>query len=124
MKYAIWNKIDEIITPSGHVFTAEQWMDKYPVAKLNRIDVVCSAGEINGAVFGTLGQLVEQYEQYGCDFSACATAEEKIAVINEFEQHRGAATQAVEEDPVADSLASIAASLEYQNMMTLEDIEA
>ena len=124
MKYAIWNKKDTVITPSGHVFSPEQWIERYPVAGVEHITVVCSASEINGAFFGTLGQLVEQYEQFGCDFSACATAEDKIAVINEFEQHRGEATQVVEEDPVADSLASIAASLEYQNMMTLEDVEA
>jgi hypothetical protein len=125
MRYAIWNKKDPIITPIGEVLTAEQWIQRYPVAGLSSITVVCSAGEINGAFFGTLGQMTNMYEDMGCDFSACATAEEKLAAIEAFDKARNeASAAAMNEDPTAASLASIAASLEYQNMMTLEDTEA
>ena len=129
MKYAIWNKKDPILTPSGAVFTAEKWIERYPIAGLDNITVVCSAGEINGGFFGTLGQMVQRYEEQGADFSACTTPEEKLAVIEAFDAQRDAATQeasaaaAQNEDLTATSLASIAASLEYQNMMTLEDVE-
>lgn len=84
-RYAIWNKIDPIITPIGEVLTAEKWMERYPVAALDSITVVCAAGEVNGAFFGTLGQMVQMYEAEGADFSACTTAEEKLAVIEAFE---------------------------------------
>lgn len=84
-RYAIWNKRDPIITPVGEVLTAEQWVSRYPVAGLETITVVCAAGEINGAFFGTLGQMVQTCEAQGADFSACVTAEDKLMVIEAFE---------------------------------------
>ena len=86
MRYAIWNKKDNIITPIGEVLTAEQWIERYPVAGLDSITVVCGAGEINGSFFGTLGQMVTMYEDNGCDFSECKTNEEKLAKIEAFEK--------------------------------------
>lgn len=128
-RYAIWNKKDPIITPIGEVLTAEQWIARYPMAGLDSITVVCAAGEINGGFFGTLGQMVNMYENEGCDFSNCNTPEEKLAVIEAFEAKRNedaavaSANAAANEELNATSLASIAASLEYQNMMTLDDVE-
>lgn len=132
-KYAIWNKQDPILTPVGEVFTAEQWIKRYPIAGLNSITVVCAAGEINGGFFGTLGQMVEMYSKDGCDFSECTTPEEKLAAIEAFEDAREAEsaakaqeearTTAVNNELTATSLASIAASMEYQNMLTLDDME-
>ena len=84
-RYEIWNKQDPIITPIGEVLTAEQWIARYPVAGVPSITVVCGAGEINGAFFGTLGQMVQMYEAQGADFSACTTEEEKLEVIEAFE---------------------------------------
>ncbi len=118
-----------MITPSGAVYTAEQWIEKHPVAGLDTITVICAAGEINGAYFGTLGSMIRRYEAEGADFSACTSDEEKLAVIEAFDDAREAAEReaaaeaAVKADMQADSLASIAASLEYQNMLTLEDVE-
>ncbi len=132
-KYAIWNKQDHILTPVGEVLSAERWIQRYPIAGLDNITVICAAGEINGAFFGTLGQMVSMYEKQGCDFSACNTPEEKLAAIEAFEDAREAeakakaeeeaATKAATEELNASSLASIAASMEYQNMMTLPDEE-
>lgn len=132
-KYAIWNKKDPILTPIGEVLSAEQWIERYPVAGVASINVVCAGGEINGAFFGTLGSMVEIYEKQGADFSACTTPEEKLAVIEAFEDEREAAAaaeakaqaeqEAMTAEVSATSLASIAAQLEYQNMMTLDDIE-
>jgi hypothetical protein len=128
-KYAIWNKKDPILTPIGEVLTAEEWIDRYPIAGVESITVVCAGGEINGAFFGTLGQMVDMYTKQGCDFSTCETAEDKLAAIEAFEDAREAelAAQAVamatSEELTATSLASIAASMEYQNLMTLDDVE-
>lgn len=124
-KYAIWNKKDSVITPVGEVLSAKQWIERYPVAGLENITVVCSAGEINGGFFGTLGQMVQMYENQGADFSACTTDEEKLAVIEAFEDAANSADDGAvsNEELTATSLASIAASMEYQNMMTLEDVE-
>lgn len=132
-RYAIWNKQDPILTPIGEVLTAEQWIARYPIAGVPSITVVCAAGEINGGFFGTLGQMVQMYEKEGCDFSACETPEDKLAAIETFENEREAAARAKAENEAANkaaneelnaaSLASIAASMEYQNMMTLPDEE-
>lgn len=128
-KYAIWNKTDNIITPIGEVLTPEQWIARYPVAGIPSITVVCAAGEINGAFFGTLGQMVQGYEARGCDFSSCTTPEEKLAAIEAFDEAKRIkmveknANIVSNEELTATSLASIAASLEFQNMMSLEDME-
>ena len=128
MRYAIWNKKDNIITPVGEVLTAEQWIQRYPVAGVDGIDVVCSAGVINGGFFGVLAHMVQTYENNGCDFSSCATAEEKLQAMEDFDKAAAKAAaeaatnrEASTDEVTAASLASIAASLEYQNMMSLED---
>ena len=132
-RYAIWNKQDLIITPIGEVLTAEQWIERYPVAGVPSITVVCAAGEINGGFFGTLGKMVEMYVNMGCDFSGCETTEEKLAAIEAFEDAKEAEAtaqakaraeqEAINAEVSSMSLASIAAQLEYQNMMTLPDEE-
>lgn len=135
-RYAIWDKQSPIITPIGEIFTAEEWMVRYPVAALDNVTVICSYGEINGGIFDTLGQMVIRYENEGCDFTGCNTPEEKLAVIEAFEDERfekqkeaavaakeTEMNKAMNDELTATSLASIAASLEYQNMMTLPDEE-
>ena len=132
-RYAIWNKRDNVITPVGEVLTAEEWIQRHPVAGLESIIVVCAAGEINGGFFGTLGQMVQMYESRGCDFSECSTPEEKLYAIEDFDKKEfiaareaervAAETEADNAELSATSLASIAAQLEYQNMMTLDDVE-
>ena len=117
-RYAIWNKVDPIITPIGEVMTADQWMNRYPVASLESITVVCAAGEINGAFFGTLGQMVQMYEAQGADFSTCETAEDALEVIEAFEDAMNAPANA---EPTAEE--RIAAALEYQVMASLPDEE-
>lgn len=87
-KYAIWNKKDPILTPIGEVLTAEQWIDRYPLAGIESITVICAAGEINGGFFGTLGQMVDLYSKAGCEFTDGMTAEEKLAAIEAFENAR------------------------------------
>ncbi|MBR5199249.1 MAG: hypothetical protein IKW20_05410 [Bacteroidales bacterium] len=132
-KYAIWNKSDPILTPIGEVLTAKQWIDRYPIAGVPSITVVCADGEINGGFFGTLGQMVEMYTKQGCDFSGCETEEDKLAAIEAFDDAReteqtakaraNAEATAANEELTAVSLASIAASMEYQNLLTLDDEE-
>ena len=116
-RYAIWNKKSPIITPIGEVLTPEKWIERYPVAGVDSITVVCAGGEINGAFFGTLGQMVEMYAAQGCDFSACTTNEEKLAAIEAFED----AMNAPSDEPSTDE--RIAAALEYQVMASLPNEE-
>lgn len=109
-RYAIWDKQSPIITPVGEVLTAEQWIDRYPVAGVASITVICSAGEINGGFFGTLGQMVQMYEAQGCDFSNCNTAEEKLEAIEAFEDGMNAPSgEPTAEERQAAALEAIAA---------------
>ena len=116
-RYAIWDKQSPIITPIGEVLTAEQWIERYPVAGVHSITVVCGAGEINGAFFGTLGQMVQMYAAQGADFSSCITAEDKLEIIEAFEDAMNAPSR------VATAEERIAAALEYQVMASLPDEE-
>ena len=116
-RYAIWDKVSPIITPIGEVLSAEQWIARYPVAAIPTITVVCAAGEINGGFFGTLGQMVQMYEVQGADFSACTTAEEKLEVIEAFED----AMNAPSDEPTTEE--RIAAALEAQVMMAMVDVD-
>ena len=114
-RYAIWNKKDPILTPAGEVFTAEKWIERYPIAGIETIKVVCAGGEINGGFFGTLGQMVELYTKAGCDFSACESDQDKLDAIEAFED----AQNAPSDEPTTDE--RIAAALEYQVMSSLPD---
>ena len=111
-RYAIWDKKTNIITPIFEVLTPEEWIERYPVAGVEGVTVVCSAGEINGGFFGTLGQMVQMYEEAGCDFSECNTDEEKLETIEAFEDARNAASS-----EVVSPEERIAAALEYQNLI-------
>lgn len=100
-RYAIWNRKDDIYTPgvdpkiqgltysnqfgTGH-FTADEWLMLHP-APPNAV-IICSTGDYNGGFFGTLGSLVQIYEGLGADFSAAKTDEEKLDVIEAFEDER------------------------------------
>ena len=110
-RYAIWDKQTTIITPIYEVLTPEQWIERYPVAGIPSITVVCSAGEINGGFFGTLGQMEQMYAGMGCDFSLCVTNEDKLTAIEAFEDKMN------EQGREASAEERIAAALEYQNLM-------
>lgn len=115
-RYAIWNKKDNVITPRGEVLSADEWKARYPVAALDSIIVVCAAGEINGGFFGTLGQMRQMWEQQGIDFSACTTNEEILAAIESAED----AANTPSDEPTAEE--RIAAALEMQNLMAMDDV--
>lgn len=114
-RYQIWDKSSPVITPIGEVLTAEQWKDRYPVARLESVTIVCAAGEINGAFFGTLGQMKQMAENEGADFSDCSTNEEILARIEEFEASRNVVE--IDDSPTAEE--RIAAALEYQNLLSM-----
>lgn len=124
-RYAIWNKQDQILTPIGEVLSAEQWKERYPIANLENITIVCGGGEINGSFFGTLGQMKEMYGKMGCDFTSCKSEQDYLDAIELFEDNKNNHSEQgiSNEELTATSLASIAASLEYQNLLTLEDAE-
>ena len=132
-KYKIWNKIDTVFTfGPPYKFTPEQWMEKYPWSEVDAC-VISGDGAINGAFCMPLSSMVANATREGCDFSACVTDEDKIVAIENFEIARDvearakaqaeAEAKAMNEEMSTMALASIAASMEYQNMLTLPDEE-
>lgn len=112
-RYGIWDKTSAVITPSGEIFSAEEWKDRYPVANLDNIVIVCGAGEINGSFFGTLGHMVQMYAAQGADFSEATTDVEKLEVIEAFEDAMNNPVDTGESTPEE----RIAAALEYNNIL-------
>lgn len=107
-RYAIWNKQDLILTPIGEVLTPEQWIDRYPIAGLESITVVCAGGETNGAFFGTMGQMEEIYGK-DIDFSAYETDQEILDAIEAFEDAMNApSSEPTPEERQAKALEAIA----------------
>lgn len=116
-RYAIWDKKTPVITPIGEVLSAEEWIKRYPMAALDSITVICAAGEINGAFFGTLGQMVQMYTNMGADFSDATTNEEKLEVIEAFEDAQNDPGDVTESTPEE----RIAAALELANVINMPD---
>ena len=114
-KYALWNKQDTVYTPSGELFTAEEWLNRYSWASLPNAKPVISGGVINGAFMGELNEMISIYEKSGADFSGCETDDQVLAAIEDFEDKMNAS------DPPPSAEERIAAALEYQNMASLPD---
>lgn len=115
-KYKIWNKEEQIITPIGEVLTAEQWIQRYPVAGLEDVDIVCGSGRINGGIFAVYDDFIELYRNMGCDFSNCTTKQEYLDRISDFENEQNSIEVISAEE-------RIAAAIELANMMAMPDIE-
>lgn len=119
MRYQIWDKTSNIITPVGEVLTPEQWIARYPMTGLDGIKTIIGGGVINGSVCIEFTGYVERYEKMGCDFSACTTDQEILEAIEAFEDSLN--MRVVSEEPTAEE--RIAAALEAQVMMSLPDEE-
>ncbi len=116
-RYSIWDKKSIVITPVGEILSPEQWIERYPMAGLDNFVVVGSAGDINGGYFGILSQMVQMYENMGADFSEAETDEEKLEVIEAFEDMQNDPGDLTESTPEE----RIAAALELQNLLAMPD---
>ena len=88
-KYIIWDKKSDVITPIGELLTAEQWKDRYPIAKSDAIDLVLAGDTaINGAFCNEYTSFVSIYESQGCDFTGCETKQDYLDRIEQFEKDR------------------------------------
>lgn len=119
-KYQMWDEVSPVITPNMKVFTPEEWMDKYPAAKLDGLNLVISGGKINGSFCTEYTSFVDMYEKMGCDFTGCTTQQEHLDTIEAFEDEMNKPNE--EETVTAEE--RIAAALEAQVMMALPDEES
>lgn len=115
-RYEIWDTTSPVITVVGEYFTPEQWMQKYPAAQY--IPHVCAKGDVKGAFFQSLASLVSVYESMGADFSKATTNEEKLEVIEAFEDAANDPGDLTESSPEERTAAALEA-LVMNNMDTV-----
>lgn len=118
-KYQIWNRHDKVITPSGEVFTPEQWIAKHPMAGIESLKTVISGNTINGSLFYEFTDFVNRALKAGCDFTGCVSDQDCLDAIESFEEEQAALAMAAAEEPTAEE--RIAAALELQNLMAMEN---
>lgn len=109
MHYQIWNRTDNIITPSGAKFTAEEWAKKYPFPKM-----IITTGVINGGCAMEFNQTVDCFKKAGANITDNMTDEEVLAAIEEFEMNPPGADQPSIEERTA-------AALEAQVLMSMPE---
>ena len=132
MKYKIWNKTDSLITPIGEVLTAEQVIAKYPMAGIEGIDFIICDAPISLGVFMEFTQTKDVYKPRILEIAStpdmteseiqeikdaydASTPEEILEMISFMEANPPPAEPTAEE--------RIAAALEFQNLLSLDDVE-
>jgi hypothetical protein len=111
MKYKIWNKQDDLITPIGEVLTKEDVFDRYPMARLENMKFIVCDAPISMGVFMEFEQTKEQYKQMGAPIEEGMTDQEVLDAITYFEENPP------ELEPTAEE--RIASMLEFQVMMMI-----
>lgn len=120
-RYQIWNKIDDVYTPGGKKYSAEEWANKYEWTKLPESVPVLSAGMINGGRIEELFRMKNYAEQQGATFEEGLDNQQLLDAIEAWEDEQAA--KAAEEaavraaEPTAEE--RIAAAMEYQNLLSL-----
>lgn len=111
MKYKIWNKQDNLITPIGEILTPEQVFERYPMARLENMKFIICDAPISMGVFMEFEQTKQTYKQMGVPITDDMTDQEVLDAITYFEEHPPVPEPTSEE--------RIAAALEFQNLMSL-----
>ena len=106
MTYKIWNKTDELFTPSGDSFTAQEVIAKNKLAGVADF-IICDA-PISMGVFMEYTQTKEAYKGMGVPITDTMTQQEVLDAITYFEENP------VEPEPTAEE--RTAAAMEYANL--------
>lgn len=118
-KYCIWDKTSNVYTPSGNMYTAEEWINKYKWINIPGMVPVMSAGNINGAMIADLASMKKNATAQGCTFTDGMSDEQVLETIEKWEDQRAAeakeAAQEAANTPTTEE--RIAAALEYQNLL-------
>jgi hypothetical protein len=114
MKYKIWDKQSNLITPIGTVLTPQQIFEKYPAAAIKGFDYIICDAPISMGVFMQYDQTVDIYEEQGVEVAEKMTKQEKLDKIREFE------TRVPVHVPTAEE--RMAAAMEFQNLLAMESV--
>lgn len=111
-RYAIYNN-EDVITPSGAEYTAEEWLKRYPWGK--RTKMVVGGGVINGSCAFVFDDFVEMMRKQGCDFSDCVTDEDYLRAIEDFED-RPITAAVSDQQRIADALEDLVVLTELKEV--------
>jgi hypothetical protein len=111
MKYKIWNKQDNLITPIGEVLTPQQVFERYPAAAVSSIKYIICDAPINMGVFMEFEATKEYYKRLGVSITDTMTDQEVLDVISAWEENLPV--------PAPTSEERIAAALEFQNLLMM-----
>lgn len=114
MRYQIWNKTDDIYTPSGAHFTAQAWADRYPWVKIPSAKMIITTGVINGGTTMEFEATKEVYRRNGATITNDMTDMEVLQAMENFEDNPPAADEPSTEERTA-------AALEFLAMSSLPD---
>lgn len=112
-RYQIWNGTDDIITPSGHKFTAEEWRDRYPWINTPGAKMIITAGPINGGCAELFSSFVALRKRQGVEITDGMSDDEILAAIEAWEDNPPDPGPSVEE--------RTAAALEFIALNSLPD---
>lgn len=82
-RYKIWDKKEDILTRTGKKYTAQEWLELYPIGKY--VDMVIGGGVINGSYWIVYEELKDSWKRKGLDFSKCKSKQEVLDMIEEAE---------------------------------------
>lgn len=114
-RYQIWNKTDDIYTPSGDFFSANDWANKYPWVRIPGAKMIITTGIINGGTAMEWEKTIEVYKSQGADIRDGMSDDEVLRAIEDFEDNPPRSDESTAEE-------RIAAALELQNLMNMPDI--
>lgn len=112
-RYQIWNRRDDIYTPSGAHFTAAEWAARYPWVVIPGAKMIITAGIINGGCALEFESTKAAFIRRGADITAGMSDEEVLAAMEALEDKPNAAGPSAEE--------RTAAALEFLAMTSLPD---
>ena len=126
MKYQIWDKQSQVITPIGEVLSADEWADRYPMSKIDGIDLVIAGGVVNGAFCNEYTSFADMFDRqmkesgiegYENGIEGLSKTE-VLELIENFESDRNRMVR-----NTASTEERIAAALEAQVLMSMPDME-
>lgn len=117
-RYVIWDEVSDVYCPNGEKVSAEDWLDRYPIGRLETEYLVVSGAAYNGGFCMPYSDMVDIFERAGCDFSGCTEMQDFLDAIETFEDERNA-----ESSDTVTAEERIAAALEAQVMMSMPDEE-
>ena len=132
MKYKIWNKQDNLITPVGEVLSPQQVYKKFPASQLTGIDYIVLDSPISMGVFMQYDQTFNIYRNMICERAITddMTEDEIAEVYADYDAQSVDeflhALEYFEDNPIEQEATAeerIAAALEMANILALPDVE-